>query len=85
MVFNAIFILEYLIKSISLGFALDHKSYLRDNWSQLDFLIVIFSIIDMSIQSDLSFMKVIRLLRILRPLRFISHNPSMKLIVNSLI
>jgi hypothetical protein len=41
-----------------MGFALNYNSYLRDSWNILDFSIVIFSIIDMSITSDLSFMKV---------------------------
>ncbi len=65
---------------------MDEGSYLRDSWSQLDFMIVVFSIIDMSYQdSDFSYIKIIRLLRVLMPLRFISRNPSMRLLVNSLI
>jgi len=35
--------------------------------------------------SNLSFLRVFRMFRILRPLRFISHNSSMKLAVYSLI
>lgn len=51
---NGIFITEFLIKSISLGFFMDHNSYLRDSWCQLDFVIVFFSIIEMSLTgSDL--------------------------------
>ena len=34
---------------------------------------------------NLGFLKVVRMLRILRPLRFISHNPSMKILVNCLL
>lgn len=34
---------------------------------------------------ELGFIKIVRMLRILRPLRFISHNPSMKILVNSLL
>jgi hypothetical protein len=85
-IFNGIFIVEMIIKVVSLGFILDFNSYLRDAWNKLDFLIVFFSIIDMSLAGqDLGFLKIVRMLRILRPLRFISHNPSMKLLVNSLI
>jgi len=40
-IITIIFILEAMIKSISLGFCLDEHSYLRDGWSVLDFLIVI--------------------------------------------
>ena len=35
--------------------------------------------------TDLAVFKILRLLRILRPLRFISHNVNMKIIVNALI
>ena len=34
---------------------------------------------------NLSFIKILRLLRTLRPLRFISHNLSMKLVVTALL
>jgi Ion transport protein len=43
------------------------------------------SLIDMSVTTvDLPFIKVLRLLRVLRPLRFISHNESIKLLINAL-
>lgn len=32
---------------MAMGFILDVGCYLRDNWNALDFLIVVFSIIDM--------------------------------------
>lgn len=85
-VFNAIFILELIVKVIAQGLILDFNTYLRDTWSQLDFIIVFFSIIDMSLSGqNLGFLKIVRMLRILRPLRFISHNPSMKILVNCLL
>ena len=65
---------------------MDNKSYLREEWSQLDFFIVVSSLIDVSVDSiNLSIVKILRLLRTLRPLRFISHNRSMKLIVTALL
>lgn len=88
--FNLFFLiafgLESLLKIISFGLINDQNSYLRDSWNQLDFFIVVCSIIDQSVTSvDLSFVKILRLLRTLRPLRFISHNKSMKLIVTALL
>ena len=75
-----------IIKVISLGYAMDKGSYLRDSWNILDFCIVFSSLIDMSLSTiNLPFIKVIRLLRILRPLRFISHNKDLKLIVVALL
>jgi hypothetical protein len=85
-IINAIFILEFIIKVISLGFFMDYNSYLKNNWNQLDFIIVCISILEMVFsEANLDFIKTIRLLRILRPLKFISHNPNMRIIVNCLL
>lgn len=85
-IFNALFIIEATIKIIHRGFVVCDKSYLRDSWSQLDFFIVCASIIDMTFTGvELTFIKVLRLLRTLRPLRFISHNRNMKIVVNALL
>ena len=94
-VFNILFLLEALIKIIALGFVMDEGSYLRDNWNKIDIIIVICSIFDfvnliqkyiIGVQgsSSYQFLKVLRLLRTLRPLRFISHNVQLKLIIISL-
>lgn len=68
------------------GFFVAKNSYLRDSWSILDFIIVVSSLVDWSVQSiDLKILKVLRLLRTLRPLRFISQNQNMKIVVNALL
>jgi len=84
--FNILFTIECLIKCLSLGFFLDHGSYLRDNWNRLDFFIVVTSLTDMMLTKyiDADVFKILRLLRTLRPLRVISHNASMKMIVAAL-
>jgi hypothetical protein len=85
LIINLIFMGEMVMKIITYGLVFDESAYLKDNWNQLDFIIVLFSLLDMSLTNyNLSFIKIIRLLRILRPLRFISRNPSMKLLVISL-
>lgn len=85
-VFAFFFGIEMVMKIIAFGFVLEGSSYLRDGWNILDFIIVICSFIDLFFEGvDLSFVKILRLLRTLRPLRFISHNKSMKLLVNTLI
>ncbi|KRX08852.1 hypothetical protein PPERSA_08956 [Pseudocohnilembus persalinus] len=84
--FNAVFIVECVVKIISFGLILDDGSYLQDNWNRLDFFIVASSIIDMSFESvDLPVIKILRLLRTLRPLRFISHNKNMKIVIIALL
>lgn len=83
---NIFFMIEMVVKVISLGFCFDGGSYLRDSWNRLDFLIVVTSLIDMTVENvDLQVVKILRLLRTLRPLRFVSHNKSMRLIVTALL
>jgi uncharacterized membrane protein len=84
--FNGIFICEMVVKLIAHGLVMDNFSYLRDIWNQLDFFIVWASIADMSLSGyDLAVVKIFRMLRVLRPLRVINHNPEMKMIVGALI
>ena len=86
--FNIAFALECFFKCIGLGFVMDQGSYLRDGWNQLDYFIVVSSLTDMIlsffITMDIGFFKILRLLRTLRPLRVISHNVAMKMIVAAL-
>jgi hypothetical protein len=84
--FTASFVLEGLIKALSYGFWMDKGSYLRETWSQIDFFIVIVSLIDTMLTNlNIPAIKILRLLRTLRPLRFISHNKGMRMIVAALI
>ena len=72
MAMTSVFCLEALLKIITAGFLFNGKrSYLRDTWNMLDFIIVILSIVSLIITSDISFVKVLRVARILRPLRLI--------------
>jgi hypothetical protein len=86
LLFTIIFSLEFVLKSVSMGFFKEEGAYLKESWNKLDFLIVVVSVVEVSISGvSLSSLKVLRLLRTLRPLRFISHNSSMKLVVTALL
>ena len=83
--FTWLFFGECVVKIIALGFTMDGGSYIRDSWNQLDFFIVITSMIDFSLGNiELPFIKILRLLRTLRPLRVVSHSKSLRLIVAAL-
>ncbi|CAD8085427.1 unnamed protein product [Paramecium sonneborni] len=86
-IFFAVFFgVEMFMKIIAFGFVQQENSYLRESWNILDFFIVIASFIDVSVSTiNLSFVKILRLLRTLRPLRFITHNRSMKILVSALL
>ncbi len=84
--FTIAFAFEALIKIIAFGFVTDKGSYLREAWNILDFSIVSASILDLFVSSiDIPVLKILRLIRTLRPLRFISHNTEMKILVSALI
>jgi hypothetical protein len=69
-----------------MGLIMDNGSYLSDEWNQMDFFIVMTSIVDMSLDGlEIKFIKILRMLRALRPLRFLSSNVELKLLVNALI
>ena len=77
--------LECLFKIVALGFIMDKGTYLRDTWNDLDFFIVVTSMIDLMLSGvDIPAVKILRLLRTLRPLRFLSHNKAMRMIVVAL-
>jgi hypothetical protein len=70
------------LKIVARGFIVGEDSYLRNSWNRLDFFIVCISILDM-ILSGIN-LSIIKLLRTLRPLRIITRNEDMKVMVTSL-
>ena len=80
--------LEALIKIVAFGFIKNgNSSYLRNPWNVLDFTLMIISIVQetLSISGAMSTLKVIRLLRILRPVRLIAKNQSLRVALASLL
>ena len=87
-IITAIFLLEFMIKTIVYGFiACGSNSYMRTGWNVLDFCVVSISLISYFIAGSQNFnaLKVLRLFRVMKPLRMISRNEGLKLCVKSLI
>jgi len=86
---SIIFVVEFVIKVIVMGFYCGEKTYLKDPWNILDFIIVFFSIITWILEAtatgDVSFLRGFRALRALRPLRVVSKNEGIKTVVNALL
>lgn len=81
-----IFLLECLLKIIAKGFLSHEDTYLRESWNQLDFFIVLGSVVSIIFeQLNIPFITVVRILRVMRPLRFISKNANIKIVVVALI
>lgn len=86
---SVIFVLEFVIKTIVMGFYWGERTYLRDPWNILDFVIVFFSVVTWILEAyatgDVSFLRGFRALRALRPLRVVSKNEGIKTVVNALL
>ncbi|CAM9454635.1 unnamed protein product, partial [Discosporangium mesarthrocarpum] len=54
-------------------------------WNHLDFLIVVISVMGFVNVGPVTGLKALRTVRVLRPLRMISRNPELMLVVNALL
>ena len=77
-IISSIFIIECVLKIIVMGFYFGERTYLKDEWNILDFIIVLFTIITWILDSisdiNVGFIKSIRALRALKPLRALGRN-----------
>jgi voltage-dependent calcium channel L type alpha-1D len=74
-IFSTVFFLECFLKIIAYGFMMHKGSYLRSSWNQLDFFIVVVSLLSLFDFGPGSGLKAFRTVRVLRPLRMIGRNP----------
>ena len=78
-----VFVFEAILKIFAFGFLVNGNwSYLRQTWNQLDFLIIIFSLLSIGPVSEK--FKTIKVFRILRSMRLISKNEQLKVAVRAL-
>jgi hypothetical protein len=89
--FTSIFFTEMIMKQLAYGLFFGKKAYWRQGWNILDGGVVAVSVLDVllwanvvPIKGDVSFLRTLRLVRALRPLRVISRNPNLKVVVNTL-
>jgi voltage-gated sodium channel type XI alpha len=85
--FTAVFTMEVVFKVGAFGWLTYPMGYLRNSWNLLDLVVVVSSILSLALSNIevLGSFRTLRLIRCLRPLRVISRNPGMKLVVNALI
>eukprot|EP00794_Sanderia_malayensis_P008910 gene8910-9862_t len=82
MVVFSFFATEMLVKMTAMG-VYGSKSYFSDGWNIFDFFIVIIGIVDM-VGPGGDFLTIVRLGRVLRPLRAINRVPSIRILVTLL-
>ena len=84
---TSVFIFEAAMKIVTLGFLFNGKnSYLRSLANVLDLIVIIFSSFsfDRNAETHYTEIKILRIFRVLRPLRLISHNEGLRVSINSL-
>ncbi|EKX44430.1 hypothetical protein GUITHDRAFT_72189, partial [Guillardia theta CCMP2712] len=85
--FTCLFSMEMVIKIIARGFVLHKHAYLRDPWNWIDFVVVICSLISL-VPGLIQNVTVLRVARILRPLRTMTRikgmQPLIKTVISSL-
>jgi len=84
---TVIFVFEVVVKVVATGFYFNGKnSYIRQIWHVIDFIIVITSMISLfPLDINLTALKVIRMARLMRPLRVISKNESLRTSIQALV
>eukprot|EP00927_Polykrikos_kofoidii_P085372 TRINITY_DN9275_c0_g3_i1.p1 TRINITY_DN9275_c0_g3~~TRINITY_DN9275_c0_g3_i1.p1 ORF type:complete len:1882 (-),score=349.70 TRINITY_DN9275_c0_g3_i1:200-5845(-) len=80
-VFAVIFIIEMALKLVAYGFAWGPQAYLKNSWNWLDGIVVTVSIVSFITKDGPGFLKTLRILRAFRPLRVISRNENLKVVV----
>ena len=81
------FIVEAIIKIITQGLWMHKNAYLRSGWNFVDFVVVLFSVIEITvtligIDAGSSGIRGLRALRVIRPLRSVKRIPRLKRLVN---
>jgi voltage-dependent calcium channel T type alpha-1H len=78
---TVIFCVEIVVKVSATGFMFNgEKNYMNNSWNVMDFVIVVISLVSLiPMNINLSVLKVIRMARLLRPLRVISKSENLKL------
>ncbi|XP_069690113.1 voltage-dependent calcium channel type A subunit alpha-1 isoform X21 [Periplaneta americana] len=85
--FLGIFCVEASLKILALGFVLHPRSYLRNIWNMMDFVVVVTGFITLfPYNEDMDMdLRTLRAIRVLRPLKLVSGIPSLQVVLKSII
>ena len=81
-IFVSIFMIEFSVKVVAMGYVLQKNSYLRSGWNVLDFVCLLTGLLEQTPLNVDTFMWL-RTLRVLKPLRSVKVFPALqKLVMN---
>ena len=82
--FTVIFLIECIIKIIAMGFIMEKRSYLRETWNWIDFIITVISVVSLTPFVNQEYLKAFRTARVLRPLRSINALETMRDLIQTI-
>eukprot|EP00899_Mesostigma_viride_P006366 jgi/Mesvir1/15730/Mv03304-RA.1 len=87
LVFSCLFMGECVLKIVAWGAILNKGAYLRSKWNVSDLIIAVASLLPRVIPGgqDVSWVRAVRTLRVMRPLRLVTRVPELRVVVNALI
>ena len=84
-VFTYVYMAEFVMKVMVMGFTSHKNAYMSDVWNRLDFFIVLISLLNFVPTLNPGFLKTLRAARVLRPLKSISRLKAMKLLMSTIL
>ena len=85
MIFLGIFCIEAVLKIIASGFFMGRGAYLKNMWNIIDFIVVVTGCVPFLFHSSKTLdLRILRAVRVLRPLRLVSSIPSLQVVLRSI-
>ena len=84
--FTTLFLCEFFVKVIAMGFCAEKGTYLDDNWNIIDFVVVLTSVVElMPFKGGTGGLSALRAMRLLRPLRTLTRVPGLKKLIEGIL
>jgi len=85
-IFTFVFSVEFVVRVLSQGLLLTEDAYLKSGWNIIDTVVLLFAWLELGVNMEKGgIAKVLRMGKVMRPLRFLKRNESMRHIIDTLI